>query len=122
MIISTLIISTQDNKNSSFNPAQKKKIFLLQKMENEIIQTKTKIMSIVNDFKEKIDLNKDIITERLLEVLGNSIEERGKLANNENENDLDYLTDNVNDIKSLFDSFLSRYNIDYTPEETTTNN
>ena len=65
-------------------------------------------MSIVNDFKEKIDLNKDKITERLLEVLGNSVEEREKLANNENENVLDYPTDNVNDIKSLFESFLSR--------------
>ena len=90
-------------------------------MNNKVTDTKTKIMSVLKDFKEKMDLHKDKITKRHLEVLKNSVEKREELVNDKDDDDLEYLNDNVDDIKRLFQSFLTRHDINYTPETAITN-
>ena len=119
MIISTWIISTQNNVKRSFNSVQKIFIFyfLLQKMKNKIMNERAKIMNTVKNFRENLTLHGDKSTER-----EKSIKFHEDLTNDKDENDFEYLIDRSVCFKNLFNSFLTKYNTDQGPEEPTINN
>ena len=62
------------------------------------------------------------MSERCLKILRNSIEKRERLVNDKDETDIEYIDDESNSIRSVFSSFCSMYNIDYTTKETAINN
>ena len=87
--------------------------FLLQKMEsnnNKIISKRTRIMSTVKKFKEKIKNKKDVM------LLKRSIKFNEDLANDKDQSYIEYLIDRLNYFENLLKSFLAKYNIDQTPE------
>ena len=86
-------------------------------MENKIVNERAKIMNTVKKFRENLTLHGDKSTERELKLLEKSIKFRENLPNDKDENDFDYLIDRSIYFKGLFNSFLTKYNIDQAPEE-----
>ena len=62
------------------------------------------------------------MSERRLKTLKRCIEKNEKIVNDKDETDVEYINDELDNIKRVFKGFCSTYNIDYTPEETTINN
>ena len=89
----------------------------MENINSQIIRRRAKIMSTVKKFKEKLDLDNNEITEKSLKILEKSIKFHEDLANDRDENDIEYLSDCLNYLENLFNSFLLKYNIDQTPEE-----
>ena len=84
MIISTLIILTQNNRKRSFNSVQKFCyffLFLLQKMENKVMNERAKIINAVKKFRENLTLHGDKSTEIELKLLEKSIKFHEDLPN-----------------------------------------
>ena len=71
-----------------------------------IARRKLEIMNIVKKFREGIASYSHEITEKY-----------ENLANDENENDIDYLIECLRCLENLFHSVAAKYNIDYTPEK-----
>ena len=94
----------------------------MENINNKIISTRTRIMTTVKKFKEKIGLHNNKITEKSLNILEKSIKFHEDLANAKDENDIEYLIDRFNYFENLFKSFLVKYNIDQTPEESAISN
>ena len=97
-------------------------VFLLQKIKNKIIKTRSEIMTTVNNFNEILQLHCDKGTERELILLKKSIKFHEDLANDKDENDVEYLIDRDVYLKNLFNTFLNKYNIDQKPGGSTINN
>ena len=91
-------------------------------MENTVINTKTKIMSVAKRYLKNLDLHSDKITERDLKLKKKCIKSNKDLVNDKGENDIEYITYNLNNIESVFKGFCLKYNIDHTPEEPIINN
>ena len=97
-------------------------VFLLQKIKDKIIKTRSEIMTTVNNFNEILQLHSDKGTERELILLKKSIKFHEDLANDKDENDVEYLIDRDVYLKNLFNTFLNKYNIDQKPGGSTINN
>ena len=91
-------------------------------MENKVIKTRAEIITTVNNFTEILQLHVDKSTERELMLLKKSIKFHEDVANDKDENDLEYLIDCNIYLKYLIKSFLNKYNIDQKLEEPTINN
>ena len=63
-------------------------------------------MNTVKKFKEKIDLKSHEITEKSLKIIEKAIKLHENLANDENEDDVDYLIDRFNYLENLFKSLI----------------
>ena len=57
------------------------------------------------------------MSERRLKILKRSIERNEKIVNDKDETDIEYINDELNSIKRVFEGFCSMYNFDYTPKE-----
>ena len=100
-------------------------LFLLQKMENnndKITIKKARITTAVKHFKEKKALHSHESTERELKLLKKAIKFHEDLANDKDQDDVDYLINRLIYFENLFHSFLIKYNIDQTLKEPTINN
>ena len=80
-------------------------------------------MTTVKKFKDQIALQGHKNTERLIMLLEKSIKFHEKLANDENENDINYLNDHVIYFDNLFNDFVVKNNpTDQILEEPIVNN
>ena len=97
-------------------------LFLLQKIEHNVIKTRAGIITTVNNFNEILELHGDKRTERGLILLKNSIKFHEDVANDKDENGVEYLIERNVYLKYLLKSFLNKYNINRELEEPTINN
>ena len=91
-------------------------------MENKVIKRRAEVITTVNNFNEILQLHGDKSTERELMLLKNSIKFHEYVANDKDENDVEYLIYRNAYLKYLIKSFLNKYNIDQKLEEPTINN
>ena len=91
-------------------------------MENKVIKTRAEVITAVDNFNEILQLHGDKSTERELMLLKDSIKFHEYVANDIDENDVEYLIDHNAYLKYLIKSFLNKYNIDQKLEEPTINN
>ena len=89
-------------------------------MDNKAINKKAEIAEIIKKFKQNLELKSGEINERRLKMLKGCIERNEKVVNDKDETDTEYINDELNNIKCVFNGFCSMYNIDYVP--TTINN
>ena len=87
----------------------------------KIISKKLEIMDIVRKFKGGIASHSHEITEKSLKIIEKAVKKYENLANDKNENDIDYVIECLNCFENLFHSFVAKYNIDYTPEKSIIN-
>ena len=76
MIISTLIISTQNNKKGLLTLLKfffSFFLFLLQNVEKKIMNERAKLMNTIKKFREKFTLHGDNSTKRELQLLENQL-------------------------------------------------
>ena len=69
---------------------------------NKITNKKTRIMNTVKKFKEGIALHSHEITEKSLKIIEKAIKFHEDLANDENEDDIEYLIDRSVYFENLF--------------------
>ena len=82
-------------------------------MDNKVINKKTEIAEIVKNFKQNLELKTSEMSERCLKIL------KGYIKRNEkDETDIEYINDELNNIKSVFESFCTMYNIEYIQKTT----
>ena len=95
-------------------------------MENkndEIISKKLRIRTTVKKFKEEIALHGDKTTEKELKFLKKAIYFHEELANNEDQDRIDYLIDHIIYLDNLFNDFtIKNNNTDQIEEESIINN
>ena len=84
-------------------------------MDDKVISKKTEIAEIIKNFKQNLELKSDEMNERRLNILKRCIERNEKIVNNKDETDIEYINDELDNIKRVFEGFCSMYNIDYTP-------
>ena len=93
-------------------------IFLLHKMDNKVINKKAEIEEIVRYFKQNLELKTTEMSKRRLKILKGCIKRNKKIVNDKDETDIEYINDELNNIKIVFESFCSMYNIDYIQKTT----
>ena len=82
-------------------------------MDNKVINKKTEIAEIVKHFKQNLELKTSEMSEGCLKIL------KGYIKRNEkDETDIEYINDELNNIKSVFESFCTMYNIEYIQKTT----
>ena len=109
----------QFNRNQGLFSFQKNFFFLLQKMDNKVINKKSEIAEIVKIFKQNLELKSGEMSERQLKILKRCIEKNEKIINNKEETDIEYINDKLDNIKRVFNGFCCMYNINYTPKTST---
>ena len=85
-------------------------------MDNTIINKKAEIADIINVFKQNLDLKSSARNERRLKIFKKCIERNEKIVNDQDETDIEYINDELNNIKAIFNNFCDIYNIDNTPK------
>ena len=85
-------------------------------MDNKVINKKAEIAEIIKNFKQNLDLKSSEVNERRLKISKKCIERNEKIFNNKEESDIEYINDELDTIKSVFNGFCNMYNIDYTPK------
>ena len=85
-------------------------------MDKTIINKKAEIADIINVFKQNLDLKSSARNERRLKILKKCIERNEKIVNDQDETDIEYINDELNNIKTIFNNFCDMYNIDNTPK------
>ena len=91
-------------------------------MKNKVIKTRAEIIATVNNSNKILQLHGDKRTERELMLLKNSIKFHEYVANDKDENDIEYLIERNVYLKYLLGSFLNKYNINRELEKPTINN
>ena len=86
-------------------------------MDNKVINKKAEILEIVNIFKQNLELKSDEMTEKRLKILKRCIEKNEKIISDKDETDNEYINDELDTIKRVFNGFRDMYNIDYTPKK-----
>ena len=82
-------------------------------MDNKVINKKAEIAEIVKNFKQNLELKTSEMSERRLKILKGYIKRNEKIVNDKDETDIEYINDELNNIKSVLKSFCSMYNIEY---------
>ena len=85
-------------------------------MDNKVINKKIEITTIIKKFKELLELYSDKLTEKQLILSKKCIKRNENLVNDEDETDIEYITDEFSSIERVFKGFCSICSIDYTPE------
>ena len=83
-------------------------------MDNKVINKKAEIEEIIKFFKPNLKLKTNEINERRLKIFKKCIERNEKIVNNKDETDIEYINDELDTIKRVFEGFCSVYNIDCT--------
>ena len=76
-------------------------------MDNKVINIKAKLAEIVNTFKKNLELKSGEMSENRLNILKKCIERNEKIVNNKDEKDIEYINDELNNIKAVFEGFCS---------------
>ena len=87
-------------------------------MDNKVINKMAEIAKIVKNFKQNLELKTSEMSQRRLKILKGCIKRNEKIVNDKDETDIKYINDELNNIKSVFESFCSMYNIDYIQKTT----
>ena len=80
-------------------------LFLLQKIDNKVINKKPEITEIIKNFKQNLDLKSSEMNERRLKIFKKCIERNEKIVNNKDETDIEYINDELDTIKRVFNGF-----------------
>ena len=75
-------------------------------MDNKVISKKTKIAEIIKNITQNLELKSDEISERRLKILKGCIERNEKIVNDKDEINIEYINDELNNIKSVFEGFV----------------
>ena len=81
-------------------------IFLLQKIDNKVINKKAKIAEIIKSFKQNLELKSSEMNERQLKIFKKDIERNEKIVNNKDKTDIEYISDELDTIKRVFNGFV----------------
>ena len=76
-------------------------------MDNKVINKKAEIEEIIKNFKPNLELKTNEINERRLKILKKCIERNEKIVNNKDETDIEYINDELDTIKRVFEGFCS---------------
>ena len=87
-------------------------------MDNKVINKKAEIAEIVKNFKQNLELKTREMSKRRLKILKECIKRNEKLVNDKDETDIEYVNDELNNIKSVFESFCNMCKIDYIQKTT----
>ena len=74
-------------------------------MDNKIINKKTEIAEIIEKLKQNLELKSNEMSEKRLKILKRSIERNEKLVSDKDETDIEYIDDELNNVKRTFKSF-----------------
>ena len=74
-------------------------------MDNKVINIKAKLAEIVNTFKKNLELKSGEMSENRLNLLKKCIERNEKIVNNKDEKDIEYINDELNNIKAVLKVF-----------------
>ena len=75
-------------------------------MDNKVINKKAEIAEIVNIFKQNLELKSSEMDEKRLTIFKKCIERNEKIVNNKDETDIEYINDELDIIKRIFNGFL----------------
>ena len=74
-------------------------------MDNKIINKKTEIAEIIEKLKQNLELKSNEMSEKRLKILKRCIERNEKLVSDKDEPDIEYIDDELNNVKRTFKSF-----------------
>ena len=84
-------------------------------MDNKVINKKPEMAAVVKIFKQNLELKSGEMNGRRLNILKRCIERNEEIVNDKDETDIEYINDELDTIKRVFNCFCSMYSIDYTP-------
>ena len=82
-------------------------------MESTIEQNKHVLNLIIKEFRELIDLYRFRTDKKTLKILRKALRKREKIVYDEKEDDIEYLKDNIDELKGLKNNYFNKNKYDY---------